>query len=95
MGLKEEYAIRRLKKQSCCEFVVNGELETTTSAGTVAAGASTVSFFNTGAGVATVNGGTLAAGVSVSFPEIANAVYGEFTYDASLTTLVIAVTRKQ
>lgn len=68
-------------------------LERSTTTGTIAAGAITVSFMNVGAADATVAGGTLAAGESVTFPELINKVYQSIAYVATGTTLVIAQSR--
>jgi hypothetical protein len=69
-------------------------INTTTSApGIIPKGAITVSFMNTGATDTTVAGGTLAAGQSVSFPEIFGAVYREVNYDPLSSTLLIAESR--
>lgn len=64
-----------------------------TGAGLIAKGAITVSFMNTGDADTTVAGGTLAAGESVSFPEIIGGVYREIDYDPLTSTLLIAESR--
>ena len=72
---------------------VTALLQRSTTTGIVAKGAITVSFMNTGAADATVAGGILAAGESVTFPEIVGGVYREVQYNATGTTLVIAESR--
>ena len=72
---------------------VTAKLTSSSAAGTVDKGAITVSFFNTGAADATVAGGTLVAGLSVTFPEIDGAVYREIEYDPKASTLLISESR--
>ena len=72
---------------------VSGQLTRSTTTGVVPKGAITVSFMNTGGADATVQGTVLAAGESVTFPEIIGSVYREFSYSGTGTTLVIQESR--
>lgn len=72
---------------------VTAKLISPTAAGVIAKGAITVSFFNTGVNNVTVAGGTLGAGLSVTFPEIDGAVYREIEYDPGTSTLLISESR--
>lgn len=65
----------------------------TTGAGTIAKGARTVVFNNTGAGAATVSGVSLASGDIMTYPAVAGEVYQEISYDGSGTTLIITGAR--
>ena len=59
-------------------------------AASVAAGKRTVSFFNSGNADTTVNGATLARGVSITYPELANRdVYAAIPYNALTSELTI------
>lgn len=59
-------------------------------AASVAAGKRTVSFFNSGNADASVNGATLARGVGITYPELANRdVYAAIPYDALTSELTI------
>ena len=61
-----------------------------TGEGTTPAGVKSLSFFNDGAAEAVVNGQTLAAGASMSFPSLGiGQTYGAIAYDASGTSLRI------
>ena len=64
--------------------------ETVTGAGTVAAGASSLSFFNYGPAEVEINGEVLAVRASISFPFLGQGVtYPAMTYDATGSTLRI------
>ncbi|HPL75464.1 MAG TPA: hypothetical protein PKW18_12975 [Candidatus Sumerlaeota bacterium] len=64
--------------------------ETVTGAGTVAAGASSLSFFNYGPATVTINGEVLAVRASISFPFLgANVTYPAMSYDATGSTIRI------
>jgi len=64
--------------------------ETVTGAGTVAAGASSLSFFNYGPATVTINGEVLAVRAAISFPFLGQGVtYPAITYDATGSILRI------
>lgn len=65
-------------------------LASASTAGTLAAGAMTASFANTGSAAASVAGGTLPAGCAVTFDVPAGNTLGAIAYDATGTTLMIS-----
>lgn len=69
------------------------DLTTSTTTGTVAAGATSVGFSNEGAVAATVAGGQLLAGRTVSFDTNGADTLAAIPYTATGTTLVIATVR--
>jgi len=69
---------------------VTSDSLTTSTSGSVAAGKSSITFYNYGAGVVTINGQPLAAGASITFPYLgAGVVYGVIEYDATGSDLRI------
>lgn len=73
--------------------VVACTMTTATAAGTVAAGARSVSIANSGTADATVAGGSLPAGAAIAWDAPVGASLGAITYDATGTTLMIAEVR--
>ena len=64
--------------------------ETATGSGTVAAGASSLSFFNYGPATVTINGEVLAVRASISYPFLgAGVTYPAMTYNATGSTIRI------
>lgn len=73
--------------------VVTSTSSVSSAAGTVAAGASSLSFFNYGPAVITVNGQPLAVHAAISFPFLGQGVtYPAITYDATGSTVRIDTT---
>lgn len=65
-----------------------------TGAGAVAAGATSMSFFNYGPSVASVNGGDLAVHAALALPPVgSNVTFGEINYDAGTSLLRVDVVR--
>lgn len=73
---------------------VDGALLRTTTSGTIAAGAYAYSISNVGANAGVYDGQVFDAGLSVSWPALANSgTYESKTYDATNTIFVIAESR--
>ena len=67
--------------------------QTATGIGVVAAGASSLSFFNYGPATVTINGTILAVRAAISFPFLGQGVtYPAITYDATGSTIRIDLT---
>ena len=60
---------------------------------TISAGARFVSIANIGTTTATVNGVTLPAGITLSFPPVWNSVFNQIIYNAQASTLLIIQNR--
>lgn len=68
-------------------------MTTATAAGTVATGARSVSFANSGTADATVAGGSLPAGAAIAWEAPVGAALAAVAYDATGTTLMVAEVR--
>jgi hypothetical protein len=61
--------------------------------GTIKAGARYISISNLGTSAATINGNTLPAGITVTFPPVWNTVFSQMTYSGLSTVLLILQNR--
>jgi len=61
--------------------------------GTIKAGARYISISNLGTVAATVNGNTLPAGITITFPSVWNTVFSQMTYSGLSTVLLILQNR--
>ena len=61
--------------------------------GTIKAGARYISISNIGTVAATVNGNTLPAGITITFPPVWNTVFSQMTYNGLSTVLLILQNR--